>query len=79
MAYRLPIECQYMLDAMHYIPKSRGGIGIAENAAIGCRYHHNMLDNGHQGRRGEMMGLFKEYLTSLYPEWNEEDLYYSKW
>ena len=63
---------------MHYIPRSQGGLGIPENGALGCRYHHRMLDNGSSGRREEMLQIFREYLKGFYPDWNEEDLSYRK-
>ena len=63
----------------HYIPRSQGGLGIEQNAAVGCIYHHNLMDNGNKGLRPEMMGIMKEYLKRIYPEWNEEALTYSKW
>lgn len=66
-------------DIMHYIPRSRGGLGIEENGAVGCRYHHELLDNGNKGLRGEMLELFKEYLQERYLDWNEEDLIYKKY
>ena len=68
-----------MYDAMHYIPRSRGGLGIPQNGAIGCRYHHQMMDQGSEGRRPEMLGLFAQYLKGLYPEWDESKLIYDKW
>ena len=41
-------------DIMHYVPKSRGGLGIPRNGAVGCRYHHGLLDNGNRGaKRGD--------------------------
>lgn len=64
---------------MHYIPRSAGGLGIPQNGAIGCQFHHNMLDNGNQGKRKEMLETFKQYLQELYPEWNEDELVYRKW
>ena len=64
---------------MHYIPRSKNGKGIPQNGAVGCQYHHNMLDNGNQGNRKEMLEIFKQYLMSHYPNWNEKDLVYSKW
>ncbi len=64
---------------MHYIPRAKNGLGIPENGAVGCQYHHNMMDNGHRGRRGEMLGIFQEYLKGIYPDWDEERLTYSKW
>jgi len=68
-----------MLSVMHYIPRSRGGRGIPENGAIGCAYHHEMLDNGYRGRREEMLQIFKNYLQSKYKDWDENELTYNKW
>lgn len=64
---------------MHFIPRSDGGLGIEENGAEGCQYHHDMLDNGHEGYRAEMMELFEEYLISCYPDWDKSKLKYNKW
>ena len=64
---------------MHYVPRSSGGLGIEQNGAIGCYWHHTMMDNGNTGRRKEMLGIFREYLMGFYPDWNEESLRYSKW
>ncbi len=64
---------------MHYIPRAQGGLGIEQNGAIGCEYHHHMLDNGCQGNRKEMLELFKGYLQIYYPDWNEDNLIYKKW
>lgn len=66
-------------DVMHYINKSQGGLGIPQNGAIGCRYHHGLLDNGNQGLREEMLEIFKEHLRQQYPDWNEDELVYHKW
>ena len=66
-------------DIMHYIPRSAGGLGIPENAAVGCRHHHSMYDNGNSGRHEEMKELFKGYLMERYPGWNEKELVYNKW
>ncbi|WP_349153511.1 hypothetical protein [Lachnospira rogosae (ex Hitch et al. 2025)] len=70
---------EQILSVMHYIPRSRGGLGIPQNGAIGCQFHHNMLDNGNQGKRKEMLEIFRQYLQELYPEWNEDELVYRKW
>lgn len=67
------------LSIMHYIPRSQNGLGVEQNGALGCHYHHTMLDNGNEGRRQEMLGIFKEYLMQQYDDWNEDDLKYSKW
>lgn len=68
-----------ILGIMHYIPRSKNGLGIEQNGAIGCQYHHEMLDNGASGRRQEMLVIFKNYLKAHYDNWNEDDLIYSKW
>ena len=64
---------------MHYIPRSRNGLGIEQNGAIGCKWHHRMLDNGNNGHREEMLELFKNYLKSFYKDWDESKLVYDKW
>lgn len=66
-------------DIMHYIPKSSLGLGIEENGALGCRYHHSLMDNGNKGLRKEMLGIMRNHLKSHYPEWNEEMLRYRKY
>lgn len=68
-----------ILSVMHYIPRSANGLGIPKNGALGCQYHHEMMDNGNKGRREEMLRMFREYLRSKYADWNEAELYYSKW
>ena len=78
MGYYPPVEPQWMYDAMHYIPRSRGGLGIMQNGAIGCRYHHQMMDQGSDGRRPEMLELFRGYLMERYPDWDEESLVYKR-
>ena len=81
MKYHMPAEDDYgkhIFGIMHYIPRSAGGLGIEQNGAIGCQYHHSMLDNGKEGLRPEMLGLFSEYLKQHYPGWSEETLRYVK-
>lgn len=66
-------------SVMHYIPRSAGGLGIPENGAVGCQYHHDMLDNGNGGHREEMLELFEEYLVSVCDDWDKSKLVYDKW
>ena len=68
-----------IMDCMHYINKSQGGLGIPQNGAVGCRYHHGLLDNGNQGLRDEMLEIFREHLRQQYLDWNEDELVYNKW
>ena len=68
-----------IFETMHYISRSQGGLGIAKNGAIGCKWHHMMLDHGNKGNRDEMQQLFRDYLKDNYRDWDEKDLVYSKW
>jgi hypothetical protein len=72
-------ECTYILDVMHYVNRSAGGLGIPQNGVTGCRYHHDLLDNGNKGYREAMLEDMKHYLKGIYPEWDEERLYYNKY
>lgn len=82
MGYHMP-EYDYFathtFSIMHYIPRSQGGLGIEQNAAVGCIYHHNLMDNGNKRLRPEMLGIMKTYLQRIYPGWNEDELTYNKW
>lgn len=75
----LPMDLATFGGIMHFIPRSKGGLGIPENGAIGCYFHHNMLDNGNQGNRSEMLELFEKYLRSQYPDWDVKKLVFMKW
>ena len=66
-------------DIMHFIPRSQMGLGIEQNGALGCREHHDLLDNGNKGLRQEMLAKFETYLRAHYPEWNREKLVYRKY
>lgn len=83
MGYRPTDEDNYLLvirDIMHYIPRSAGGLGIEENGAVGCRYHHHMLDNGKEGVREEMLDKMADYFRGIYgPHWDQKKKKYSKW
>lgn len=71
-------ECDWIIDIMHYVPRSAGGLGIKENGALGCRWHHSLMDNGNKGIRLEMLEDMEAYLKSWYPEWNKDNLIYRK-
>ncbi len=66
-------------DIMHFVPKSQMGLGIEQNGALGCRYHHHLLDNGNRGLRDEMIDKFDIYLSIIYPDWDIENLLYKKY
>lgn len=79
MRYRMEKADSYntsAMEIMHYIPRSQGGLGTGRNAALGCKYHHRMMDESE--RRPEMRELMKKYLRSMYPDWDERGLIYKK-
>lgn len=79
LGYNMGPGAGYLNSIMHYIPRSQNGLGIPENGAVGCQYHHTLLDNGNKGLREEMLGIFKEHLKEHYPDWDEDRLVYTKW
>lgn len=64
------------LPEAHYIPRSHGGLGIEENIVTACRRCHGLLDNSTE--RPVMLAHAREYLKSIYPDWDEEKLIYRK-
>ena len=62
----------------HFIPRSKGGLGIPENVLTLCRECHNKYDNGTRAEREERREYFREYLKSIYPGWDENKLIYHK-
>lgn len=62
---------------MHYIRRSQGGLGIPKNLLTGCRSCHSKFDEGKE--KEVYRQIAKEYLKSIYPDWNEEDLVFNKW
>ena len=61
----------------HYIPRSKGGLGIEENIVtmcIDCHYKYDFMEI-YRAYIGEMI---KEYLCNIYPYWNEEKLLYKR-
>lgn len=66
-------------EVMHFIPRSQLGLGVEQNGAVGCKFHHTQLDNGNKGGRAEMMGIFETYLKGFYPDWDKGKLVYKKY
>lgn len=60
----------------HYIARSQGGLGIPENGLTLCPGCHRRYDQ--TTARGEMRGYFRQYLSELHEDWNEEALIYRK-
>lgn len=62
----------------HYIPRSKGGLGIEQNIITLCqRCHH---DYDHTTSRSSLKEQIKQYLISIYgSEWSEDNLIYKKY
>ena len=58
----------------HYIPRSRGGLGIEQNILTLCWPCHMAYDQTYD--RPRMGAYFRDYLKSKYDEWSEDALYY---
>lgn len=68
----------------HYIPRSKGGLGIEQNVVTLCTEMtlnkcHRKFDFGTKKEHDEIGEKIKKYLKSKYDNWNEEDLVYKKW
>lgn len=68
----------------HYIPRSKGGLGIEQNIVTLCTEMtlnkcHRRFDFGTKEERKQIGEKIKKYLSLRYDNWNEEDLVYKKW
>ena len=68
----------------HYIPRSKGGLGIEQNIVTLCTEMtlnkcHRRFDFGTKEERKEIGEKIENYLKSKYDNWNKEDLYYKRW
>ena len=62
----------------HFVPRSKGGLGIPQNILTLCRECHDRFDNGTRKERDGMREYFREYLSSQYVDWNESDNIYRR-
>lgn len=60
----------------HYIPRSHGGLGIAENIITLCDICHTRYDQS--AERAALKEVLANYLRSKYPGWDETNLVYRK-
>ena len=69
----------YVMPEAHFIPRSKGGLGVEENVLTLCRYVcHEQYDHGDRNIRDNMRERFREYLKEHYPAWDETKLIYHK-
>lgn len=64
------------LPEAHYIPRSKGGLGIEQNIVTLCRECHRRYDQTTD--RANIREFLRQYLMKKYPEWDEQNLYYRK-
>ncbi len=67
----------------HYIPRSKGGLGIEQNIVTLCTNFspnacHHKYDFGSIEEKEEIHEKIKQYLMNTYPGWDERMLVYSK-
>lgn len=67
----------YAMPNAHFIPRSKGGLGIEQNIVTLCRECHHKTDNASQ--RQQMLEIIEEYLKKHYKNWNKDNLIYNKW
>ena len=60
----------------HFIPRSKGGLGIEQNVVTACLICHHKLDQ--TSERKQMLEYTKNYLMSKYDNWMIESLVYKK-
>jgi hypothetical protein len=60
----------------HFIARSQGGLGIAENGLTLCPACHRRYDQS--THRAEDREYYREYLKSKHENWSEEALIYRK-
>lgn len=70
----------YGLQTAHFIPRSQGGLGVAENLSLLCINCHTALDNGADSELRKDIGrAFAEHLKTIYPKWDRAKLIYRRW
>lgn len=71
-----PSDTSPVWSNAHYISRAQGGLGVPENGLTLCPECHRRYDQ--TTARSEMRGYFREYLSSRYENWSEENLIYRK-
>lgn len=60
----------------HYISRAQGGLGRPENIVTLCDPCHRRLDQS--ADRAALKAALANYLSSIYPGWDESNLVYRK-
>lgn len=65
------------MPSCHFIPRSKGGLGVERNIVTLCQFHHHAYDN--TSDRPIYREYIRDYLKGIYGEdWDEEKLIYKK-
>jgi hypothetical protein len=64
------------LEVAHFIPRSRGGLGIEQNLGLVCLWCHGLLDQS--VNRPAMLVEFRRHLDSFYPDFTDDERIYKK-
>ena len=75
--------CRNVMPNAHFIPRSKGGLGIEENIVTLCtnltdNQCHYKFDFGTRQEREEIEEKIERYLKSKYLGWNREKLIFRK-
>lgn len=67
----------------HYIPRSKGGLGIEQNVVTLCTVLtenkcHDKYDHGTKEDRQRIGETIEKYLRSKYPDWDPDKLVYRR-
>ena len=67
----------FAMPNAHYIPRSKGGLGVEQNIVTLCARCHQMTDQSEH--RQFMLDKIEKYLKNKYKDWSKEDLIYDKY
>lgn len=71
-----PTDAPLAFSNAHYISRAQGGLGIEKNILTLCWKCHSRFDASEE--RKQLKTFFRGYLRSVYPDWDEKDLYFQK-
>lgn len=66
----------YNLSIAHFIPRSKGGLGVKENLVLLCFKCH--MDYDQSLKRGHLGSIISDYLKKQYGDIDKNDLIYKK-
>jgi 5-methylcytosine-specific restriction endonuclease McrA len=67
---------RYAMPNAHFIPRSKGGLGIEKNVVTLCQSCHRAYDQS--ADRKCCKDIIRKYLKEQYIDWSEDELVYKK-